>query len=198
MLGAADIGRADPDEIDQFGDRDEAARGPQRRRAFSRSWRGPARTAQFLTPGEFADQFGASVDEYGRCLVSWVESRGLTVLRQEPSRASLTVSGSIGTIEDGVSHAHRSVSRQARPVPRALDRALSSIASPVMVHRGRLRRRRRLVLTRQAASSQLACTPARPVRRPPDLAKMYGFDQVSRCTAKARPSPFSAPGRRPS
>jgi subtilase family serine protease len=51
-----------------------------------------------LTPSEFGDQFGPSVADYAR-LVSALESRGFTIVRQEPSRTSVTVRASVGDVE---------------------------------------------------------------------------------------------------
>jgi kumamolisin len=56
---------------------------------------------RYLTPAEFGDQFGPTDGEYDQ-LLAWLESRGLAVARREPSRTSVTVSGTADAVEQAL------------------------------------------------------------------------------------------------
>ena len=55
------------------------------------------RYGQFLTPAQFGDQFGASPADYA-AVVSYLQSKGLSVTQTYPSRTYLSVSGTTGQI----------------------------------------------------------------------------------------------------
>ena len=53
---------------------------------------------QYLTPGQFAEQFGPTEQDY-QAVVAFMESKGLTVTSRHPNRVVLDVSGSVADIE---------------------------------------------------------------------------------------------------
>jgi uncharacterized protein (TIGR03437 family) len=53
---------------------------------------------KWLTPQQFADQFGSSQDDINK-IVEWLKSQSLTVTSVAPSRNAVTVSGTAATVE---------------------------------------------------------------------------------------------------
>ena len=57
-----------------------------------------SRYGQYLTPDQFGAQFGPSQAQYST-LITYLQSRGLTVVRTFPSRTYLSVSGTVGQLD---------------------------------------------------------------------------------------------------
>src|ERR1035438_9355878 len=53
---------------------------------------------QYLTPDQFTDRFGPTVDDY-QALMDFAQANGLTVTSTHPNRTILDVSGSVADIE---------------------------------------------------------------------------------------------------
>jgi kumamolisin len=96
---ARDIGPADPNEIVDLV-MAVKLRGPERlpQLVHDMGDRGSSQFRHFLTPATYAEQFGATTEDYQR-LVDWATASGLEVVRPTPSRSTLTLRGTVAVVE---------------------------------------------------------------------------------------------------
>jgi kumamolisin len=99
ILGATDIGPADPAEVIGLV-LAVKLRQPEKLPVLMRAQgdHGSSLFKKFLTPAQYGDSFGASADDYQR-LVDWAQASGLEIVSQSPSRSTLTVRGTTAVVE---------------------------------------------------------------------------------------------------
>src|SRR5262249_14823935 len=97
ILGARDVGHADPNEIVDLviGLR---TRPGVAEYVSAQADRRSSTYGKLLLPAAFGERFGPSVADYARVL-AWAEARDLEIVRQTPSRTTLSVRGTVTTVE---------------------------------------------------------------------------------------------------
>jgi hypothetical protein len=87
---------------------------------------------QWLSPGQFAEHFGASDEDVQR-VVSWLQSRGMTVDEVAPSRRSITFSGTAAQVERVFSTSiHRYNVNGTMHIANAVDPSIPGALAPVV------------------------------------------------------------------
>jgi kumamolisin len=134
-------------------------------------------THDYYRPDEFGDTFGASAVDYQR-LITWLTSRGLTIVRTTPSRTTVTVSGTTAQLEHAFTvEVHEfedpiGIFRATRE-PFRFDPELAGLVTGTVGMNGTGRWRSHMARLSPAPN---AMPP--PGFKAPDIEKLYGADAI--------------------